>query len=66
MRTLKITLIATVIATAASFWAGRLGLLQKFWPEHPQLASFFLCLVACLAVQLFWPRAWLDGPSRRS
>jgi len=60
MRTLKITLLATAIATAASFWAGQLGLMQRLWPEHPQLASFFLCLVACLAVQVFWPKEWLD------
>jgi len=39
MRTLKITLIATIIATAASFWAGQLGLLQWIWPQHPQLAG---------------------------
>ncbi len=51
MRTLKITWIATAIATGVGFWAGPLGLMQKLWPEHAQLGSFLLCLVACLAVQ---------------
>jgi hypothetical protein len=60
MRTLKISLIATAIATAASFWAGELGLLQKMWPKHPQFAGFILCLVACVAVQVFWPKEWLS------
>jgi len=66
MRTLKITVIASAIATGASFWAGELGLMQKLWPQHPQLASFILCLVACVAVQLFWPKAWLEGHRDRS
>jgi hypothetical protein len=66
MKTLKITVIATAIATAASFWAGKLGLLQRLWPEHPQVAGFILCLVACIAVQLFWPKEWLDGQKKKS
>lgn len=66
MRTLKITLIATAIATGVSFWAGELGLMRRLWPEHPQLASFVLCLVACIAVQLFWPNEWLDGHGNKS
>ena len=64
MRTLKITLIATLIATAASFWAQGLGLLQKLWPEHPQLAGFFLTLVTCILVQVVWPKEWLDGRNK--
>lgn len=64
MKTLKITLIATAIATAASFWAGEVGLLKRFWPAHPQLAGFFLCLVACVAVQLFWPAEWLENKKK--
>jgi len=66
MRTLKITLIATAIATAASFWAEELGLMQKLWPEHPQVASFILCLLTCVAVQLFWPKEWLDSQKHKS
>jgi hypothetical protein len=61
MRTLKISLIATLIATAVSFWAGQLGVMQKMWPEHPQLAGFFLTLVTCIVVQIFWPSEWLGG-----
>ena len=65
MRTLKISLIATVIATAVSFWASQLGLLHRMWPEHPQLAGFFLCLAACIAVQLFWPEDLLGGQRKK-
>jgi len=54
-------LIATPIATGISFWAARLGLIERWWPATSQLASFLHCLVACLAVQLFWPKEWLDG-----
>jgi len=56
MRTLKITIIATLIATAVSFWAAGLGLTHRMWPEHPQLAGFFLTLVACIVVQVAWPK----------
>ncbi|HYA24630.1 MAG TPA: hypothetical protein VEF05_10750 [Terriglobales bacterium] len=66
MRTLKITLIATAIATALSFWAGQLGLMHRLWPDHPQFAGFILSLVACIAVQLFWPKEWLEGQRKKS
>lgn len=61
MRTLKITLIATLIATAFGIWAGGLGLMQKIWPQHSQLAGFFLTLVTCIVVQIAWPKEWLGG-----
>ncbi|HVM91741.1 MAG TPA: hypothetical protein VMT67_02960 [Terriglobales bacterium] len=64
MRTLKITLIATVIATAVSFWASQLGVLHRLWPEHPQLAGFFLTLVTCIVVQLCWPEEWLGSKKK--
>jgi NO-binding membrane sensor protein with MHYT domain len=66
MRTLKISLIATAIATGFSFWAGRFGVMQKLWPEHPQLAGFFLTLAICIAVQIVWPKEWLGGHSGKS
>lgn len=55
MRTLKISFIATLIGTAAGFWAWKLDLTKIFWPQHPQLAGFFLTLVVTVAVQLTWP-----------
>jgi hypothetical protein len=61
MRTLKLALIATLIATAFGIWAGQLGLMQKIWPQHPQLAGFFLTLVTCIVVQIAWPKEWLGG-----
>ena len=66
MRTLKISLIATVIATVASFWAGELGLMHRIWPEHPQLAGFLFTLAVCIAVQALWPREWLGGRSTKN
>lgn len=65
MRTLKISLIATVIATGFSFWAARLGMMQKMWPEHPQWASFFMTFAVCIVVQLAWPKEWLGKPHDR-
>jgi hypothetical protein len=56
MRTLKISLIASVIATVASFWVAELGVTQKIWPEHPQMAGFLITLVTAIVVQLAWPK----------
>jgi hypothetical protein len=61
MRTLKITVIATVIATAVGFWAGQLGWLRRISPEHPHWAGFFLTFAICIAAQLLWPEEWLGG-----
>lgn len=55
MRTLRISLIATAIATVASFWARAFGFTQRLWPAHPQMAGFLLMLVTCIVVQIAWP-----------
>jgi len=55
MSTWKITLVASLIGTAVGFWAWKLNLTRMVWPEHPQLAGFFLTLIATVAVQLSWP-----------
>jgi hypothetical protein len=55
MTTWKITLIASLIGSAAGFWAWKLNLTAIFWPSHPQLAGFFITLIATAAVQLTWP-----------
>jgi len=52
----KITLIASLIGTAVGFWAWYLGLTKMVWPEHPQLAGFFLTLIATIAIQIAWPK----------
>ena len=57
MSTLKITVIATLIGTAVGFWAWELDLTKMAWPAHPQLAGFFLTLIATIVVQQVWPRA---------
>jgi hypothetical protein len=54
MTTWKITLIATLIGTAVAFLAWELDLTRMVWPEHPQLAGFFLTIIATIVVQL-WP-----------
>ena len=56
MTTWKISLVATLIGTAVGFWAWRLNLTRLVWPTHPQLAAFFLTLIASVAVQLTWPK----------
>jgi hypothetical protein len=54
--TWKITLIASLIGTAIGVWAWKFGLTKMVWPEHPQLAGFFLTLIATVAVQVAWPK----------
>jgi hypothetical protein len=56
MQTLKISLIASLIGTAAGFWAWKLDLTKMFWPAHPQLAGFFLTVIIAIAVELSWPK----------
>jgi hypothetical protein len=56
MTTWKITLIASSIGTAIGVWAWKLGLTRMVRPEHPQLAGFFLILIATVAVQVAWPK----------
>lgn len=64
MTTWKITLIATLIGTAAGFSAWELNLTRMVWPEHPQLAGFFLTLIITVAVQLAWPTDKSKAASR--
>jgi hypothetical protein len=52
MKTLKISLIATVAATAA--WYLRIP--QVIWPAHPQLADVLLALVTCVLLQVAWTK----------
>jgi len=51
MRTLKISLVATIAAMLA-WW---LGFAQKIWPAHPQIAVFLLALVIVIVLQFTWP-----------
>ena len=56
MKTLKVSLIASLIGTAAGLGAWIFGLGQILWPNHPQLASFLLTLVTTIVIQIAWPR----------
>jgi hypothetical protein len=66
MRTLKISLIASVIATVASFWVAELGVAQKIWPEHPQMAGFLITLITAIVVQIAWPHLLPSGERNKS
>ncbi len=56
MKTLKTSLIASVIATAVGFGAWEFGVAQRIWPTHPQMADFLLVLFTAIALQIAWPR----------
>lgn len=53
MKTLKASLFASVVGTAA--WM--LGLTRAIWPAHPQWALFFLTLVLTIILRYVWPEA---------
>lgn len=50
LRTLKISLVATIASVLAWF----LHLPQKVWPDHPQFADFLLAVVLCIVLQFIW------------
>ncbi len=56
MKTLKTSLIASLIATAAGWGAWEFGMAQRMWPAHPQMADFLLVLFTAIAVQIAWPK----------
>jgi len=56
MKTLKTSLIASLIATAVGFGAWEFGVAQRIWPAHPQMADFLLVIVTGIVVQIIWPR----------
>jgi len=51
MKTLKASLLASVVGTAA--WM--LGFTREIWPAHPQWALFFLTLAATIVLRYAWP-----------
>ena len=53
MKSLKISLLATIAATAAWF----LCIPQAIWPAHPQIADALLALVSCVLLQVAWTNA---------
>ena len=55
MKSLKVSLIASCIGTAAGLGAWAFGLTRTMWPAHPQLAGFLLTLVTAIVVQATWP-----------
>jgi hypothetical protein len=57
MRTLRASLLASLVATVA--WA--LGLMREIWPAHPMLALFLLTIGATAALYYILP-----DPRKRS
>jgi hypothetical protein len=56
MKKLKVSLIASLIGSAAGMGAWMFGIGQVIWPAHPQLACFLLTLVTAIVIELAWPR----------
>jgi hypothetical protein len=56
MKTLKVSLIASLIGTAVGLGSWVFGLGRIIWPTHPQMASFLLTLVTTIVIQITWPR----------
>jgi hypothetical protein len=50
MKTLKISLVATLAMVLAWWWR----LPHHLWPAHPYLADLFMALVLCVILQLVW------------
>jgi len=50
MKTLKITVVATIAGTIG-WWV---GLPRQFWPAHPYLADVLLSLILCVVLQFAW------------
>jgi hypothetical protein len=51
MKTLKASLVASVIGTGA--WM--LGITRAIWPAHPQAAVFSLTIAATIVLMYVWP-----------
>jgi len=62
MKTLKASLVASVIGTGA--WI--LGLTRAIWPAHPQLAAFFLTLAATIVLMYVWPEPEKSNNSEKA
>ncbi|HEY6768525.1 MAG TPA: hypothetical protein VI386_27520 [Candidatus Sulfotelmatobacter sp.] len=56
MKTLRVSLIASMIGTAVGLGSWVFGLGNRIWPLHPQMASFLLTLVTTIVIQISWPR----------
>jgi hypothetical protein len=56
MKTLRVSLIASLIGSAVGLGSWVFGLGQIIWPAHPQMASFLLTLVTTIVIQITWPR----------
>ena len=60
MKTLKITVVATLALTLA-WW---LEIPHRIWPGHPMLADLMMGVVLCVLLQVLWvePKAAQKKP----
>ncbi|MGA7294783.1 MAG: hypothetical protein WBW53_07930 [Terriglobales bacterium] len=56
MKSLKVSLIATLIGTAVGLGSWIFGLGRIIWPAHPQMASFLLTVITTVVIQRTWLR----------
>ncbi len=56
MKTMKASLIASLIGTVVGLGSWMFGLGRIMWPAHPQMACFLLTLVTTIVIQIAWPR----------
>jgi hypothetical protein len=64
MKSLKTSLIATLIATGAGWGVWEFGVAQKMWPAHPQMADFLFTVVTAIVLQIAWPRLMSERANR--
>lgn len=60
MKTLKVSLLASVIGTGA--WM--LGITRRIWPAHPFWAVFFLTLAFTFLLMYVWPEPQKKSDSK--
>ena len=51
----KVTLFASLIGSAVGTGAWLFGIGDSIWPNHPQLAVFFLTIVCTAVLMYTWP-----------
>lgn len=52
MKTLKVSLIASLIGSAVGLGSWIFGVGRIMWPAHPQMACFLLTLAATIVIQI--------------
>ncbi len=56
MKTMKASLIASLIGTVVGLGSWMFGLGRIMWPAHPQMACFLLTILTTVVIEIAWPR----------